>query len=114
MTRRADTIWAGLTPSDYLEAFAAHPRIGERAGSAWSAQEQAGVADTERSRFLELNRAYEARFGYIFIICAAGRSGAEMLSELQRRLRHGPVEELAIAAEEQRRITRLRLEKLVS
>ena len=114
MARTADTIWGRLAPADYLEAFAAHPRIGERTASAWSAAEQAGVTGDVRGRILELNRAYEARFGYIFIICATGRSGAEMLGELERRLRNTPDQELAIAAGEQRRIMRLRLDKLVS
>jgi OHCU decarboxylase len=114
MARTADAVWAGLATADYLEAFAAHPRIGERAASAWSSQEQSGVTDPVRERFAQLNRAYEARFGYIFIICATGRSGAEMLEALERRLGNDARRELTIAAEEQRRITRLRLDKLTS
>lgn len=114
MARAADAAWAALAPGDYLEAFAAHPRIGERAGSVWSTQEQSGVTDAVRDRFAQLNRAYEARFGYIFIVCATGRSGAEMLDELARRLENDASRELEIAREEQRRITRLRLDKLAS
>ena len=114
MARTADGVWTRLSAADYLEAFAAHPRIGERAGPAWSAEEQAGVADGARERFAQLNRAYEARFGYIFIICATGRSGAEMLEALERRLGNDAGREIEIAAEEQRRITRLRLDKLTS
>ena len=114
MARTADSVWARLSAADYLEAFAAHPRIGERAGPAWAAQEQSGVTDAVRERFAQLNRAYQARFGYIFIICATGRSGAEMLEALERRLGNDAGREMEIAAEEQRRITRLRLDKLTS
>jgi OHCU decarboxylase len=114
MARTADSVWARLSVVDYLEAFAAHPRIGERAGPAWSTQEQSGVTDAMRERFAQLNRAYEARFGYIFIICATGRGGAEMLEALERRLGNDASREMEIAAEEQRRITRLRLDKLIS
>ena len=72
-----------------------------------------GAADKIRDRLAEANRHYEARFGYIFIICATGKSAAEMLGALQRRLTNAPDEELAIAAEEQRKITNLRLAKLI-
>jgi len=114
LAQSADTIWKGLPPADWLEAFAAHPRIGERVAGGWAAQEQAGVSDAARARFAELNRAYEARFGYIFIVCAAGRSGGEMLAILEERLTHDAVDELPIAAEEQRAITQLRLGKLLA
>jgi OHCU decarboxylase len=123
----ADRTWRTLDPADWLDAFAAHPRIGGAGGagraggaevplSAWSAQEQAGVADATADvtdRLAVANRDYEARFGYIFIICATGRSAAEMLDALERRLGHAPDQELRIAAEEQRKITRLRLTKLL-
>src|SRR3954469_6793513 len=118
---RADTIWWALEPDDWREAFAAHPKIGgANPGAAgerdWAAQEQAGVAvaahDTLR-RLAVANRDYEARFGYIFIVCATGKTAAEMLVLLEARLRHDAGEELRIAAEEQRRITRLRLGKLL-
>ena len=93
-----------------------------RAGTAgqgtagWSGQEQARVADaaaTVRQRLDDLNREYEARFGYIFIVSATGRSAEEMLGILERRLQNDPGEELQAAAEEQRTITRLRLMKLL-
>jgi OHCU decarboxylase len=127
MAASADAIWAGLGPPDWLEAFAAHPRIGaDRSGGAgsvgaagkgehsdWSVQEQAGVTDASRQRFLELNREYEARFGHIFIVCATGKTGDEMLALLERRMRNNPHDELDEAAEQQRRITRLRLAKLI-
>jgi allantoicase len=122
----ADRVWSRLDRADILEAFAAHPKIGEtppagtasRSGddSGWSAAEQAGVqiAGAElRDRLAARNRAYEARFGYIFIICASGLSADEMLAALEARVGHTPDEELPVAAEEQRRITRLRLAKLV-
>jgi OHCU decarboxylase len=131
MLQAADDCWKPLAARDFLDAFAAHPKIGQsgRAGRAgrvgpargprdadWSAEEQAGArsaSDDVLERLAAGNRAYEARFGYIFIICATGKSAAEMLAALETRLHHGAVEELRIAAEEQRKITRLRLVKLV-
>jgi OHCU decarboxylase len=113
----ADTIWNGLGPSDWREAFASHPRIGERAGDAWAAGEQAGAlaaAADIRRRLLEANRAYEARFGYIFIVCAEGKTAGELLAIVERRLANDPDDELRVAANEQRLITRLRLAKLLA
>jgi len=112
----ADAAWRSLDRGDWLEAFAAHPRIGQQPTSAWASQEQAGTAHAAaevRDRLAAANREYEARFGYIFIVCAAGRSAAEMLAALEERLAHDPQRELPIAAEEQRRIMRLRLAKLL-
>jgi len=112
----SDAIWPSLDRADWLEAFAAHPRIGERAASGWAAAEQAGVggASSElRSRLAARNRDYEARFGYIFIVCATGQSADALLAMLEERLTHDPDEELHIAAEEQRKITQLRLAKLL-
>jgi 2-oxo-4-hydroxy-4-carboxy-5-ureidoimidazoline decarboxylase len=125
LEQAADRIWWSLGEPDWREAFAAHPKIGAghtgtvatAAGTvAWSDEEQAGVAGAAvavTARLAAANRAYEARFGYIFIICATGRSGAEMLEALERRLGNAPDRELRIAAEEQRRITRLRVAKLL-
>jgi len=117
MIETGDACWASLTPDDWLEAFAAHPQIGEqKSGSAWSAAEQAAAASAaadERARLTALNAAYRARFGYIFIVCATGRSAAEMLKLVEARLSNDPAIELRIAAEEQRRITGLRLAKLI-
>ena len=125
LAQAGDEIWQSLAPRDWLEAFAAHPRIGagqaeisghSRASSSWATAEQSGMqgaADKIRDRLAEANRHYEARFGYIFIICATGKSAAEMLGALRRRLTNAPDEELAIAAEEQRKITNLRLAKLI-
>jgi OHCU decarboxylase len=121
METRADAIWWALEPDDWREAFAAHPKIGAaNPGAAgerdWAAQEQSGVAVAAHGtlrRLAAANRDYEARFGYIFIVCATGRTAAEMLALLEARMRHDAGEELRIAAEEQRRITRLRLGKLL-
>jgi len=113
----ADAIWRQLEPSGWLEAFAAHPRIGASvAGESWAGEEQRGAATASsalRERLAERNRDYEARFGYIFIVCATGKTAGDMLQILERRLTHDPAEELRIAAEEQRQITRLRLGRLV-
>ena len=120
----ADDVWWSLGPSDWREAFAHHPRIGERGAAhaqsaraqAWSADEQRGAAtsdDALRSALAEGNREYEQRFGYIYIVCATGRSAAEMLALLRERLENDPATELRLAAGEQAKITRLRLLKLL-
>ncbi|AHG89680.1 OHCU decarboxylase [Gemmatirosa kalamazoonensis] len=119
----ADEVWWALEPDDWREAFAHHPRIGERAaavpqdarGAAWSAGEQARVGDAAsdvRAELAEANRAYERRFGHIYIVCAAGKGADELLATARARLANDPDTELRVAAEEQRKITRLRLEKL--
>ena len=117
-----DTVWSALDRADWLEAFAAHPRIGDpEAGAAGeagelAAQEQSGAADAGadvKKRLAERNRDYEARFGYIFIVCATGKSASEMLAILEGRLSNDSDRELPIAAEQQRQITRLRLAKLL-
>lgn len=121
---RADRVWWDLEPDDWLEAFRAHPRIGERKADAgqtereagWSRGEQAAMdsaADPTRRALAAGNAEYEARFGHIYIVCATGRSADEMLALLRRRLANDPATEMRVAAEEQRKITRLRLEKLV-
>lgn len=113
-----------LERADWLEAFAHHPRIGDVAAlrekfastAAWAGAEQGGAAGAPEAVLEALvrgNRAYEARFGYIFIVCATGKRADEMLALLESRLPNDPVTELAIAAAEQRKITRLRLEKLL-
>ena len=111
----ADRIWRSLSGEDWLEAFAAHPRIGEKGTGSFSAKEQAGVRGASPETLANLadaNRDYEERFGHIFIVCASGRNAAEMLALLEARLGNDPGRELEIAAEEQRKITRLRLAKL--
>jgi OHCU decarboxylase len=114
--KAADRAWEGTRPGDWREAFAAHPRIGERATSAWSAKEQheAGRSDARvRARIAELNREYEERFGHIYIVCATGRTGVEILDDLLARMGNDAEHELRVAAREQHRITRLRLGKLI-
>ena len=116
----AEAAWAGLERDDFLEAFAHHPRIGARAeqtDDAWARQEQARVGDADgetRRSLADANEQYLRRFGYIFIVCASGKSAAEMLALLEARLGNAPERELALAAGEQARITRLRLEKLAA
>jgi allantoicase len=113
----SDEIWSSLSEEDWREAFAAHPRIGEKKGGAWSSQEQSGTRSAAEQTMRELadaNRAYEERFGHIYIVCATGKSAGEMLRLCVERLGNPPDVELRVAAEEQRKIMHLRFEKLVS
>lgn len=115
MLATSDRIWTSLRPEDWLEAFAAHPRIGERKRG-WSSQEQSGTQDATAAtlqRLAEGNRAYEEKFGFVFLICATGRTAGEMLENLEGRMNNTRDEELRIAAQEHAMITALRLEKLV-
>ncbi len=129
---KATNVWWSLAPDDWLEAFRSHPKIGEKKASAssesaiehpgvqfqkWSEHEQAGVLNARLETMgllAELNRQYEEKFGYIFIVCATGRSSEEMLALLQHRLKNEPAKELSIAAAEQVKITELRLNKLLA
>jgi len=117
MQNTGDALWASLGRSDWLDAFSAHPKIGEQGPvSAWSVAEQSGMqsaGDAVKARLSVLNLEYERRFGYIFIVCATGKSSSEMLALLDARLGNTPDNELSVAAEEQRKITRLRLARLV-
>jgi hydroxyisourate hydrolase len=121
MADAGDTIWASLDAADWLEAFAAHPRIGDlqtgTSGAAeWEQQEQAVARSAPKEltdRLVARNRQYETRFGYIFILCATGKTVEEMLAIIEDRLQNDSREELRIAAEEQRQITRLRIGKLL-
>jgi 2-oxo-4-hydroxy-4-carboxy-5-ureidoimidazoline decarboxylase len=114
----ADEAWDAATEADMREAFAAHPRIGEpERGGAQERGEQASSADADaatREALREGNVAYERRFGHIYLVFASGRSAAELLENLRSRLGNDARTELAIAAEEQRRITRARLGKLLA
>jgi OHCU decarboxylase len=121
--READNIWLALDSVDWREAFAAHPRIGDSAAGkgaearTWSAREQEGMdtaTDDVRLRLEAANRNYEQRFGFILIVCASGLSADEMLAIAEKRLKHAGGEELFIAAEEQRKITQIRLAKLIA
>ena len=125
LVAEANRIWWSLSEEDWLEAFRAHPKIGEKKAAtvqsaqaaAWSAKEQAHVTTASENTLAELaqrNREYEDRFGFIFIVCASGKSSDEMLSILNDRLENDPQTELRVAANEQQKITRLRLEKLLS
>jgi 5-hydroxyisourate hydrolase / 2-oxo-4-hydroxy-4-carboxy-5-ureidoimidazoline decarboxylase len=127
--------FAALVREDWLEAFSHHPRIGDRGalaaryaatpsgsppdsrGEAWAATEQgavAGAGEDVLDALLRGNREYEARFGHIFIVCASGKAAPEMLALLRERLPNEPAAELQIAAAEQRKITAIRLGKLLA
>lgn len=119
------TIWNDLETADWLEAFAAHPKIGEtkaapgqEARSAeWSAGEQAGMSAADERLKQELaaaNCAYHEKFGFIFIICATGKSGEEMLGLCRERIANKRETEIKIAGAEQQKITEIRLRKLLS
>lgn len=121
----ANEIWGSLNRNDWLEAFRSHPKIGEKKAAdpvstqarQWSGQEQSGVATASRETvdsLATLNRTYEEKFGFIFIICATGKTSDEMLSTLRERLQHETEDELPIAAAEQSKITELRLKKLLT
>ena len=122
---KANQIWWSLSTEDWLEAFQAHPKIGEQKAAAtqseqsraWSAQEQSGIAEAaaEIKRSLAAgNLEYEQRFGFIYIVCATGKTSTEMLAILRDRLTNDTETELRVAAAEQAKITRLRLEKLLN
>jgi 2-oxo-4-hydroxy-4-carboxy-5-ureidoimidazoline decarboxylase len=120
----AEQVWAGMDRADILEAFEHHPRIGANLDALrqkfsrtadLSAREQAGAlgaSEADLHRLRDGNLAYEARFGHIFIVCATGKTAAQMADLLDARLGNDPDTELRIAAAEQAKITRLRLEAL--
>ncbi len=119
----ASTSWRALAREDWLEAFAAHPRLGERTdqqgrrAGPWARQEQAGTAGASSAVLADLeegNRAYEARFGHVFLLCATGVDAPQMLAALRERLTNDPEAELQVAAGEQEKITDLRLRKLLT
>ncbi|MEZ7853023.1 MAG: 2-oxo-4-hydroxy-4-carboxy-5-ureidoimidazoline decarboxylase [SAR324 cluster bacterium] len=121
---QAKDIWLELDKDDYLDAFAAHPKIGEskvpekaKNTESWTREEQAGMLNADDPVKLELekqNYKYEKKFGYIFIVCATGKSAEEMLDMLQQRLENIPLIELNIAACEQNKITILRLNNMLA
>jgi 2-oxo-4-hydroxy-4-carboxy-5-ureidoimidazoline decarboxylase len=120
LSEAADRVWATMAEADWMEAFACHPRIGERKAHAtaksvaWSRQEQsaaASVADKTRAELTEGNALYEERFGFTYIVCATGKSAEEMLAILKRRLNSDRAAELREAAEQQRQIIQIRLGK---
>jgi 2-oxo-4-hydroxy-4-carboxy-5-ureidoimidazoline decarboxylase len=120
----ADSIWNHLNEKDYLEAFDGHPKIGDIGSlkakyantKELASGEQLGASNTTDEIIVELaksNRAYEEKYGFIFVVCATGKSAREMLSLLKDRLKNDRQQELEIASEEQRKIFHLRLEKLL-
>jgi 2-oxo-4-hydroxy-4-carboxy-5-ureidoimidazoline decarboxylase len=125
LLKTADEIWATMQEPDWMQAFRAHPRIGERqaahaAGqstaqsSAWSQQEQASTQSAHDHVLKELaegNARYEELFGFTYIVCATGKSPEEMLGILKRRLNSDRHTELREAAEQQRQITHIRVRK---
>lgn len=117
--RAASEAAAPLRPDEVRTAMAAHPRIGEQAAGGstsahWSRSEQSGVDGSVAAEFRAANAEYERRFGHVFLVCASGRGGEELLAELNGRLHNDPETELAIAGRELVKIARLRLEKAVS
>ncbi len=120
--KAADSIWWKLERADWLEAFSHHPQIGDKPASGsdsarqWAAGEQSGAraaTDDVKARLARANRAYFEKFGYIYIVCATGKTAEGMLAILNQRLQNDIPSELSIAAEQQRLITRIRLEKLL-
>ncbi|HVC47654.1 MAG TPA: 2-oxo-4-hydroxy-4-carboxy-5-ureidoimidazoline decarboxylase [Terracidiphilus sp.] len=124
LSTEADSAWAAMEEADWMEAFACHPRIGERKAAhasaqsvAWSRQEQAGAAGAAALVLEELaegNVEYEEKFGFTYIVCATGKSAEEMLAMLKNRLGRTRVMELREAAEQQRQIMQIRLGKWLS
>ena len=124
LIKTSSDVWWSLQPNEWLEAFRSHPKIGEKKAvesvsarsREWSGQEQAGTSNAPPETvdsLARLNRVYEEKFGFIFIICATGKTSEEMLAALRERLDNESAEEMRIAAEEQRKITELRLKKLI-
>ncbi|HEY6847731.1 MAG TPA: 2-oxo-4-hydroxy-4-carboxy-5-ureidoimidazoline decarboxylase [Terracidiphilus sp.] len=121
LSEAADRIWSTMQEADWMEAFACHPAIGDRAAAgasrksiAWSEQEQSSAAGAGASVLAELaagNALYEQRFGFTYIVCATGKTAEEMLEILRRRLASERQSELREAAEQQRQITQIRLGK---
>lgn len=120
----ASQVWNQLSEKDWKEAFTHHPKIGDleslkkkfASTRAWAEHEQKGSAEASVSVLQALalaNQTYENRFGYIFIVCATGKKAEEMLSLLESRLTNEPEKEIKIAAQEQAKITQIRLEKLI-
>jgi 2-oxo-4-hydroxy-4-carboxy-5-ureidoimidazoline decarboxylase len=124
VARESDEAVAGLTVPELAAALAGHPRIGERApasaasrSAGWSRQEQSGMAAADeptRQAIAELNAAYEKRFGHIYLVCATGRTAAELLALLQARLSHDDAAEWRTVRSELQQINRIRLGQLLA
>ena len=124
LLKMAKKIWFSLSGQDWLEAFSHHPKIGDIESLQSKFQKTAKLSESEQKsishvsedilkEIAEGNQLYEKKFGYIFIVCATGKTAEEMLALLNERLKNDPEAELLIAAKEQNKITRLRLEKLL-
>ena len=120
----AEDEWYKCSPEDWKEAFSHHPKIGDidslkkkfASTANWAMGEQSGTSTASEETIKALakgNKEYEGKFGYIFIVCATGKSADEMLAILNSRLPNDPKKEIEIAADEQNKITKLRLEKLL-
>ena len=122
----AEEIWSqDCSENDWLQAFTHHPKIGDTASlekkfastKDWAGNEQSGVKEADSAviqQLLEYNEAYEQKFGFIFIVCATGKSAAEMLNMLKQRINNNYEDEIKIAATEQCKITAIRINKLLS
>jgi 2-oxo-4-hydroxy-4-carboxy-5-ureidoimidazoline decarboxylase len=124
LLKAADSVWQRLSSDDWREAFSCHPKIGDlnalreqfASTTSWAEGEQACAGNASEETLESLakgNAEYEKKFGYIFIVCATGKTAEEMVTLLRQRLSNDSASELRIAAEEQRKITRLRLQKLL-
>lgn len=122
--KTAEDIWFSLAPADWLEAYAAHPKIGskksaraqKKRAAEWSGGEQSGMdaaSDEVRDQFAEINGLYENKFGFIFIVCATGKTAEEMLAIAKARVGNSLETEIQLAAEEQRKVTEIRLSNLL-
>jgi len=123
LQKAAGSIWWNLDRADWLGAFSHHPQIGDKPASGtesarqWAEGEQTGAhvaTEDVKARLARANRAYFEKFGYIYIVCATGKTAEGMLAILNQRLQNDPPSEISIAAEQQRMITRIRLEKLLA
>ena len=115
--KKADEVWWSLSPEDWLEAFAAHPRIGQESAAKWTSQEQSGMSQAAAETAAEmgrLNEKYFDKFGFIFIVYATGKAADEMLEILRLRMKNSRDEEIRTAAAEQAKITHLRLDKVLA
>lgn len=125
LNRVAEEIWWRLNETDWREAFAQHPKIGDieslrkkfASTASWASSEQSGAANAPEDilqALAEANTQYENTFGYIFIVCATGKNADEMLAILNSRLPNAPEKEITIAATEQAKITALRIKKMMN
>jgi 2-oxo-4-hydroxy-4-carboxy-5-ureidoimidazoline decarboxylase len=125
LLEQAASVWFACNEEDWKEAFTHHPKIGDidslrkkfASTAAWASGEQSGTAHASEDVLEALsrgNKLYEDKFGYIFIVCATGKSAKEMLEILMQRLHNDPATEIKIAMQEQHKITLLRLEKLLN